>query len=233
MDATLGDGCSHTAGCHGPRKDVPREFWREGWSQPDASVLPTVVLPHRAGAPGPPPHPAPLAGAAASPGEVDALLGELAGAVDGVLVGLVLHHLHTLALLALLVTVLADGVELPYAVLQPQRPASALPSPAPAPSRQSRCPGWAPLCRANGFPAAPLRGETEARSKGVGRGLPGQPVSPSPAPGLLQHPGEGQMLPSWLFPSVLSALQCAWRLSAQQATWEPEKTIYIYRERYI
>lgn len=56
--------------------------------------------------------------AGASPGEVDALLGELAGAVDGVLVGLVLHHLHALALLTLLVAVLADGVQLPYAVLQ-------------------------------------------------------------------------------------------------------------------
>lgn len=56
--------------------------------------------------------------AGASPGEVDALLGELAGAVDGVLVGLVLHHLHALALLALLVAVLADGVQLPHAVLQ-------------------------------------------------------------------------------------------------------------------
>lgn len=56
--------------------------------------------------------------ARASPGEVDALLGELAGAVDGVLVGLVLHHLHALALLALLVAVLADGVQLPHAVLQ-------------------------------------------------------------------------------------------------------------------
>lgn len=54
----------------------------------------------------------------ASPGEVDTLLGELAGAVDGVLVGLVFHHLHTLALLALLVAVLADGVQLPHAVLQ-------------------------------------------------------------------------------------------------------------------
>lgn len=202
-------GAATLQGVIDPEKDVPQEFWREGWSHPDASMFPTVVLPHRAGAPGPPPHPAPLAGAAASPGEVDALLGELAGTVDGVLVGLVLHHLHTLALLALLVTVLADGVELPYAVLEPQRPASALPSPAPAPSQQSRCLGWASLCRANRFPAAPLRGETEARSKGVtdpelgsGQGSPRAPCLTPPAPGLLQYPGEGQMLPSWLFPSV-------------------------------
>jgi len=132
-DVPPGDGCSHTANCQGPGKDFPREFWREGWGHPAACPCPPLrCCPTE---PGPPPQPASLAGAAASPGEVDTLLGELAGAVDGVLVGLVLHHLHALALLTLLVTVLADGVELPHAVLQPQRPASALPSPAPAPSR--------------------------------------------------------------------------------------------------
>lgn len=68
----------------------------------------------------------------ASPGEVDALLSELAVAVDGVLVGLVLHHLDTLALLTLLVAVLADGVELPHAVLQPQHPAQCHPCLAPS-----------------------------------------------------------------------------------------------------
>lgn len=54
----------------------------------------------------------------ASPGEVDTLLGELPRAVHRVLVGFVPHHLHTLTLLTLLVAVLADGVQLPHAVLR-------------------------------------------------------------------------------------------------------------------
>lgn len=103
MGVTL--GISHSAACPGPREEVPQGFWR---------ILP--VMPPPAAIPG-------------SPGEVDSLLSELPGAVHGVLVGLVLHHLHALALLALLVAVLADGVELPHAVLPAQSPPSVPPAP--------------------------------------------------------------------------------------------------------
>lgn len=74
-------------------------------------------VPQRWGRLGPPSVPR-LCG---SPGEVDALLGELPRAVHGVLVGFVPHHLHALTLLALLVAVLADGVQLPHAVLRRTR----------------------------------------------------------------------------------------------------------------
>lgn len=202
---------------------------------------PTAVLPHRAGALGPPPHPVPLARAVASPGEVDALLGELAGAVDRVLVGLVLHHLHALALLALLVTVFADGVELPHAVLQSQRLASALPPPAPgilpAEPAAGAVLGWAPLYRANGFPTTPLRGETEAWRKGVTdpepcsrQGSPGTPCFNPPASGLLQCPGEGQILPSLLFLGgrVSCRVPGGFLLSKQPGS---QGKLYIYLER--
>lgn len=60
----------------------------------------------------------------ASPVEVNSLLGELALSVRGVVVRLVLHHLHALAAVALLVAVLADHVQLPNPVLRGQRNAT-------------------------------------------------------------------------------------------------------------
>lgn len=50
--------------------------------------------------------------------EVDAFLSKLARSVLGILVGLILHHLHSLATFALFVAVLADHVQLADAVLQ-------------------------------------------------------------------------------------------------------------------
>lgn len=50
--------------------------------------------------------------------EIDAFLGELSSTVCGVLKRLVLHHLHTLASLALLMAMLADHVQLPNPVLE-------------------------------------------------------------------------------------------------------------------
>lgn len=50
--------------------------------------------------------------------EVDAFLGELSRSVHGVLVRLVLDHLHPFAALALLMTVFADHVKLADPVLQ-------------------------------------------------------------------------------------------------------------------
>lgn len=119
-------------GVQDPRRRFPRNFGGRAGATP----MPALAPHHSA-------HPAPITGAAGSPGEVDTLLSELAGAVDGVLVGLVLHHLHALALLALLVAVLADGVELPHAVLQPQRP----PTLPPAPVTARHSPGAEPRCR--------------------------------------------------------------------------------------
>lgn len=53
--------------------------------------------------------------------EVDAFLGELSRSVHGVLVGLVLDHLHPFAALALLMTVLADHVKLADPVLEEEQ----------------------------------------------------------------------------------------------------------------
>lgn len=52
------------------------------------------------------------------PAEVDSLLGHLSGAVLGVNVWLVLHHLHPLPAAALLAAVLTNHVELPDPVLE-------------------------------------------------------------------------------------------------------------------
>lgn len=53
--------------------------------------------------------------------EVDAFLGELSRSVHGVLVRLVLDHLHAFAALALLMTVFADHVKLADPVLEEGR----------------------------------------------------------------------------------------------------------------
>ena len=52
------------------------------------------------------------------PGQVNPLLGELAFSVHRVHVRLVAHHLHAFPLVALLVAVLADGVQLSYSILR-------------------------------------------------------------------------------------------------------------------
>lgn len=52
--------------------------------------------------------------------EINAFLSELSRAVGGVLIGFVLHHLHSLSSLALLVAVLADHVQLANPVLETQ-----------------------------------------------------------------------------------------------------------------
>lgn len=51
------------------------------------------------------------------PVEIDAFFRELPVAVVWIFVGLVLHHLHPFAPVALLMAVLADHVQLPDAVL--------------------------------------------------------------------------------------------------------------------
>lgn len=53
--------------------------------------------------------------------EVDAFLSELSRSVHGVLVRLVLDHLHAFAALALLMTVFADHVKLADPVLEEER----------------------------------------------------------------------------------------------------------------
>lgn len=56
-----------------------------------------------------------------SPAEVDSFLRHLSRAVLGVSIGLVPHHLHPFSAPALLAAVLADHVQLPDPVLEPER----------------------------------------------------------------------------------------------------------------